>query len=71
MTRTAAAIGQEMVVQGFRKGGGMDAYVYIGVVQGDDVLSESLMAPEAAHTLSEYIRQEAEFANQRAEEDGE
>ena len=54
----------EVLVQGFRAGGGKAEYVYLTVL-GDEVAAVELTT-EHANTLGEYLRQEAEFAQQPA-----
>ena len=64
--------GDELIVQGFRRGEQYPAYVFMGVVgESADDFREISLTPQAAHELSEIVRQEAEFAqSKRAEEDG-
>lgn len=50
----------EVLVQGFRAGGGKMEYVYLAVL-GDEVAAVELTT-EQANTLGEYLRQEAEAA---------
>lgn len=54
----------ELVVQGFRAGGGRESYVFIGSLVGDELddAREVALTPENAHILSEEIRKHAEFA---------
>ena len=54
----------EVLVQGFRAGGGKTEYVYLTVL-GDEVAAVELTT-EQANTLGEYLRQEAEFAQRPA-----
>ena len=54
----------EVLVQGFRAGGDKAEYVYLTVL-GDEVAAVELTT-EQANTLGEYLRQEAESAQQPA-----
>lgn len=60
----------ELIVQGFRSGGGREPYVFIGSLLGDefDDLREVTLTAENAHILSEEIRKHAEFASSAEEE---
>lgn len=64
----------ELIVQGFRGGGGRKPYVFIGELlkspEGDFIPNEISLTPENAHILSEEIRKHAEFSLQQAEEQG-
>lgn len=54
----------EVLVQGFRAGGGKAEYVYLTLIS--DVVATVKLTTEQANTLGEYLRQEAEFAQQPA-----
>lgn len=72
MPRVETADGGNVIVQGFRKGGGRGApYVFMSAADKDDnLLDEFELTTENAHVLSEVIRQEAEFANSGRESGG-
>lgn len=55
-----------IILQGFREGGGEQAYVYLEVSEEIDGVEPQVAAlklsPQSADELGEYLRQEAEFA---------
>lgn len=57
-------VNTEVIVQGFRRGGSSDAYVFIGALV-DDALADArdiTLTPENAHILGEEIRKHAEYS---------
>lgn len=65
---TSLGGGSSAVVQGFRAGPvvGDTSYVYVGVRDSVGEMQGIVLSTEDANILSEYIRQEAEFAGQDA-----
>lgn len=71
MTRVATTTqGERILLQGFRHGGGINLpYVYVGVLGNNDNLkAEFTLGLGQANQLSEFFRQEAEFAKGEQEE---
>ena len=62
-----------LVIQGFRAGEGEDAYVFLGLQDGDsDLFSEYVLLDTTdAHIISEEIRKHAEFAQSVREQENE
>lgn len=71
MRKALTVDGGEFAVQGFRWGGGINLpYVYCAIIDSEgNVAGEAKLGLGQANELSEFIRQEAEFAQGERKEE--